>query len=345
MLYWKNISRIAKKILIFVVKLGVAVGLFFWLYTENRLDFSWLKSIRLDAHTTLLLILGATSVFLGLFLTAWRLKLFLFYQRFNLPYKLVFSLTLIGSFFGAVLPGLAGGDAVKAAYICSNVSERRSDAFAAVLIDRMIGLYSLFVLGTLTVIIAWTIDALPFDSVFVFTAPGAVVLLGLGLFLVAWDGFFNSRPVQTIMVAAPKMIQNLVSAIRVCLKSPRLVLTAIVLSVLNHSLVVVSFIVGAVLLDDLLPLYTHFVLGPLAMVMNAIPLTPGGIGMAEGALSFLFQAAGSFNGATVGLAGRVIQYFVFASGGCIALTFLKLRFRIHTVNEEDIKYIPEVKIP
>lgn len=333
MVYWKNLSGIVKKIFIFIVKLGVAVGLFFWLYSENRMDFSRLKSIRLDEYTTLLLLLGAISVFLGLFLTAWRLKLLLFHQRFNLPYKLVFSLTLIGSFFGAVLPGLAGGDAVKAVYICSNVSERRSDAFAAILIDRILGLYSLFVLGMLTVIIAWTLDELPFDSVFVFAAPGAMVLFGLGLFLVAWDGFFKSRPVQTIIAAAPKMIQILVSAIRVCLKSPKLVLTAIVLSVLNHSLVVVSFIVSAILLDDHLTPYTHFVLDPLAMLMNAIPLTPGGLGMAEGAFSFLFQAAGSLNGATVGLAGRVIQYFVFALTGCIALSLIKMRSRILIVDK------------
>jgi uncharacterized membrane protein YbhN (UPF0104 family) len=64
-------------------------------------------------------------------------------------------------------------------------------------------------------------------------------------------------------------------------------------------------------------------LNPLAMAMNAIAVTPGGIGLAEGAFSFLFEMVGSPNGGMVGLLGRIIQYGVFAAGGAVAILVMK----------------------
>jgi uncharacterized membrane protein YbhN (UPF0104 family) len=72
-------------------------------------------------------------------------------------------------------------------------------------------------------------------------------------------------------------------------------------------------------------LYAQFTLDPLAMGMNIIPLTPGGIGVTESAFAFLFQSVGSPNGAMIGLLGRLIQFSVFMFTGSIALIFLKLR--------------------
>jgi uncharacterized membrane protein YbhN (UPF0104 family) len=83
-------------------------------------------------------------------------------------------------------------------------------------------------------------------------------------------------------------------------------------------------IAGELLRAGLAPL-RHFVADPLAMVMNVVPLTPGGIGITEGAFSFLFEQMGSPSGAEIGLVGRGIQYVAYVVGGSIAL--LAVRFR------------------
>ena len=108
----------------------------------------------------------------------------------------------------------------------------------------------------------------------------------------------------------------------------------IILSLVNHTLVILSFVTAGILLVDSLPIYAHLALDPLAMVMNMIPITPGGLGVTEGAFSFLFQAFGSPNGAIIGLFGRLIQYSVFSFAGIVALFSLKLKSTIHVADEK-----------
>lgn len=330
----KSISEITRRFVSFAVKIGISAGLIFWLFKQNRLDFASFNNLRFDMDTVLFLLGGSVSVFCGLLLLGWRLWLLLRFNGFSVTYRKVLNITLVGSFLGAILPGLVGGDAVKAVYLCSNVSERRMDALASVLVDRILGLYSLLVLGTLVLCIARASNGVHLNTRVLLIAPTAVVLFGLGLFLFAWDGFFNMHIIQSLYSVVPKKIQNLLTTLRNHLKAPKLIIIVMVLSLFNHAFVVISFVVAAALLNDGIPIIAHFILNPLAMAMNAIPLTPGGLGMAEGAFSFLFQAAGSPNGAMVGLIGRFIQYSVFILSGSIALSLLRMRSRILTVDKE-----------
>ena len=61
-------------------------------------------------------------------------------------------------------------------------------------------------------------------------------------------------------------------------------------------------------------MFDHAVLNPIAVTMNAVPVTPGGLGVTEGAFAYLAQAAGSDNGALIALISRMIQYAVFLPG-------------------------------
>jgi uncharacterized protein (TIRG00374 family) len=319
-----------KRIAVFVVKVAVATGLIYWLCRQGRLDFKSLAQLTFDVRTVALLLAGAVSVFCGLLLLGWRIRMLLCFQRFDVSYGTALGLTLIGSFFGAVLPGLIGGDGVKAVYVCRWVSERRVDALAAIVIDRVLGLYSLVLLGALAFLVAWITNSVPFHSPVLAAMPAILLLGAAGMFLVSRHWFIDARPVRKFVSWLPDVAQRLIRAMRNYLESPRLVLTAIVLSVLNHSLVVIGFVLAALLLQNELSMFTHFILNPIAMVMNGIPLTPGGLGLSESAFSFLFQAAGSSQGAMVGLLGRFIQYGVFAVGGSVALFFLKWHSYIRT---------------
>ncbi len=327
-LFTKN----AKKALIFTVKIGISAALIIWLLKQNRLDFSLLENLEFDNRTILLFASGTLFVFCGLLLLGWRLYLLVRFKRFSVSYQKVLGITFSGSFLGIVLPGLVGGDAMKAVYLCSNVSERRIDALTSVVIDRFLGLYSLLLLGTLAHFVGWLVDFMPFDSRLFLVAPIIVLLVGVGLCLFGWDVFFNASFVQSIFAILPKIIKIFLVSLREYLTNPSLIIKVIVLSVFNHAFVLLTYIIAAVLFNDNVHILSHFIINPLAMVMNAIPITPGGLGIAESAFSFLFQAAGSSNGAMVGLLGRFIQYFVFMLSGGIALSLLKLRSQILVVN-------------
>ena len=325
-------SKNGKKALLFTVKVGLSVVLIIWLINQNRLDFSLFANINFITRNVILLISGVLLVLLGLLLLGLRLFIILRFKRFSVSYNKVLGITFAGSFIGIVLPGLVGGDAMKAVYLCSNVSERRMDALTSVVIDRFLGLYSLLLLGTLALFFGWLVDFMPFDSRVFLVAPTVVLLVGVGLCLFGWDIFFNARIVQSIFSILPKIIKKFIVSLREYLAVPSLIIKVIVLSVFNHAFVLFSYIIAAVLFNDSVPILSHFIINPLAMLMNAIPITPGGLGMAEGAFSFLFQASGSSNGAMVGLLGRFIQYVVFMLSGGIALSLLRLKSQILVVD-------------
>ena len=110
-------SGVVRRLAVFAVKLGLAALLVWWLVRCGRLDTELLVSIGLGVPAIALMVAGAACVFLGQLLLAARLLLLLRRQAIHLTYARALGLTLIGSFFGAILPGLVSGDAVKTVYL------------------------------------------------------------------------------------------------------------------------------------------------------------------------------------------------------------------------------------
>lgn len=332
---------VAKRTGISALKIGLAAALITWQVKSKRLDPAPLIHLDFDARCTALLAAGLVSVGVGVLLLGWRLKLLMNFQRFDLSLKQAVNLTFIGSFFGTVLPGMVGGDVVKAVYLCGGAGKRRISIVSAVLMDRVLGTYALFSLGTIALIAAWAADSLNADTTLLMASPIIVAVLTIGALLVASDRCFNSAGVQKACSACPNLVRNLIFSLRSYLVSPRLVVLALLVSVLNHALVVTSYVIAAFLLRDKLSVSDYFVISPLAMVMNMVPLTPGGLGITESAFSFLFRAAGSSNGALVGLLGRFIQYVVFALGGVVGLLSAKFGVQIQYADSERSKDVVE----
>jgi len=314
-----------KKVLFFLVKVFIAAAIIYWLVREERLVFSSFTDIDLTIRNVLLVLMGALSVFTGLFLLALRLMLLLKHLQFDIIYPKLLGFTMVGAFLGTVLPGLVGGDAVKAAYLYGNVEERKLEAITAVMADRIVGLYSLILLGTMTMLISLLFGAIPVDEKILALTVGATAGIGLGAYVFSRDFFLNLKPVKSTMRKLPTIFQRVIAVFKSSLSNPKLIFSLIGLSLLNHLFVIVSFTIGAFLLKDSLAAYMYFVINPIAMLMNAIPVTPGGIGITESAFSFLYESAGSPSGAAVGLLGRLIQYIVFFMGGTISIFYVKIR--------------------
>ena len=320
----ENGSRKIRRIAGHLLKAALAVILVFWLVKSGRLDFSVLSAASFDSRAIGLILAAALCVFAGQWLLALRLSMLL-KSRLDVPFFRALGLTMIGSFSGSVLPGLVSGDAVKALYLFGDATGRRSQAVAVVMIDRAIGLFSLFGLGALCAGVAWVTGAITIHPSFLLVAPAVTLGLTLGAMLAAQKSFRQMRIVQGLLDRFPSSLRNLANHLFNFLEHPRLLLCAVGLSLANHALVVVSFVVAGLLIHEALAPFAHFVMGPLAMVMNILPLTPGGIGLTEGAFSFLYENLGSPNGATIGLLGRLIQYLTFTAGGTAALLLVRMR--------------------
>ena len=98
-----------------------------------------------------LFITGNVFFILALIIISARLKYLLNYKNFQLNYREAASLTFVGYFFNNFLPTSMGGDVVKAYYI-SKKNTNKLGCFTTVFMDRLLGLFSLFLVAGLILI-------------------------------------------------------------------------------------------------------------------------------------------------------------------------------------------------
>jgi len=261
------------------------------------------------------------AVALGLL--AWRLQLLLRFGRFDVGLKPAVLVTFVAYFFGTLLPGMVGTDAIRVAYFCSRVAERRMDVVTLILFDRVIGLYSLLLLGSLALAGAWLGGTWRAGLAFLIVAPLSLVLTTGGALV-----FAHLPPTAigaSLQRRLPWHLKTLLSGTRSLLKNPPLLAATIGISLLSHIFMILTFVAIALMIGDPLPVFLHFALSPLAVTLNAVPISPGGLGLTEGAFAYLFQVAGTSNGALIGLLGRLLQYSAFVGGGLLSLLLLRWR--------------------
>ena len=68
---------------------------------------------------------------------------------------------------------------------------------------------------------------------------------------------------------------------------------------------------------------------PVGLLANALPISPGGIGVGEKSFDVLFNLVGGTGGGTTFLITRIFMYSPALIGGCVLLTSL---FRAHLHN-------------
>lgn len=267
-------------------KLALAVGLIAGMIHYGPLDFKLLEPLKEVPH--LLLTAFALLVIMP-FIGAFRWKNLLDAQGVHLQYSRLVQINLIGVFFNAFLIGGVGGDAARLLYIIREAPANKERSVAALLIDRYLGLF-----GLSSVVVA----AIAFNIVFLDWEVGQVWLVGgvLALFFamlsILLAGIWFSGAVLATNVF--RKIEGFNPIVRhlfeiVCALSEyryriRSVVIGWILTLVIHSLAILSVIIIAqVLRIGDLTAGQYAIVTPLSILTNAIPLTPGGIGIGEAA--------------------------------------------------------------
>lgn len=287
-------------------KLALAAGLIYWLIRSGGLSVDADDRAAFAGNWPWLLAAQAPYAVV-LLLAAIRWRLLLAVQGVYRSFGEIYSLVLMGVFFNQVLFGSTGGDVMKAYYVARESPERRAAAALTVFIDRAIGLFVLMALACAATFL--NLPLLREDprlmelSVFIWVAVGGGLAFA-GLFYL-WRR--NSPPGKE-----GGIIRKLAEILSLYRSHPGVVLKAVAISVLLHSLVVIT---NLLLLRVLLPgewpsLPILFFVIPLAQIVMAIPITPGAIGTAEAAYGWLFAAVGiPARGALVSLLQRLTYCF------------------------------------
>ncbi|MEO0651691.1 MAG: lysylphosphatidylglycerol synthase transmembrane domain-containing protein [Planctomycetota bacterium] len=232
-----------------------------------------------------------------------------------------FRLTYLGLFFNLVVPGLTGGDVIKAILAAKENPGRRADALVSVVVDRVLGLGVLAALATVVILFLGP----PFDQ----------VRLGVALVLVAMVGGALSYVNPTlrrllrfeqVLEALPQSekLKQLDSAILTYTKHPGEIALALVFSLGNHFFAILGIAVLSIAFGvstDVIGILDYFALVPVATMVSSLPLAPGGWGVGEAIFAFLYSLMGASAalGVAVSISFRIVQVLLGLAGGLYLL--------------------------
>lgn len=249
-------------------------------------------------------------------------------------------ISFLGYLFNMAPTGIVGGDLLKAIMVARQQHGRRAQAVATVVVDRIIGLYVLFVVAAVAVLAIGLQRAAEIETRWVANITLLIAATSsLGLAMLFIPGITNGRLTRSLgrLPKIGHILASLIDAVRMYRRKVHVLANACLMSVVVHSLFTVGvYFIACGLFEQVLPVSTHFVVMPLSAAMGAIPLSMGPF---EIMLQFLYPrmpappgvVATGAQGLIVALAYRIITLVFAAVGVCY---YLAARREVAEVIEE-----------
>jgi uncharacterized protein (TIRG00374 family) len=318
-------SRVRNHILL-VIKVGLACLLLWWLARQAQQGDSFLK-LRNQPKNWGLLALATLACLASIVITFYRWMLLVRALKISFSASDAFRLGFQSYALNFVSLGSVGGDLFKAVFIAREQPDRRAEAIATVVIDRLVGLYALFLVSTGAIVFAWWRDApwLKVHEVQVIARStiACTIVGGILCLILALPNFTRGRvgrAVERLPVMGPTLVR-LLEAIHLYRTQRWVMAYSLFISLFVQLLVSLSvWLVAKGLPGKSLTLGENILAVPLAGLVGALPITPSGLGAFEGVLEFLYQKIGApgtidpGQGFVVALAFRVITMIVALPG-------------------------------
>jgi len=305
-----------------LLKVAVGALILAWMVFSGKLDFA--KTGRSFAHWPAMLAILALG-YCQVAVAGYRWWLLLLAQDVRLPARRVWGLTMIGLLFNVATPGAVGGDLVKGYYITRATGGRKAHAATSILMDRVVGLIGLLFLGAVMALVNLheTMRSPGTRTLGALTVAGFAGGLA-GLYAAIFAGDRLSR-----WAFLPGVLRNVFAALHEYRRKPGVAPEALALSVCNHvfTLTMVYLALRAAGVSDL-PAAAFFLIAPLGLVVNAVPISPAGIGVGQAAFFALFQVVAPS----------------FASAGTVAFTVFQTMYILLCLTGL-AWYIPYKQIP
>lgn len=299
---WHPKARALYKILLAVAVLAV-------LYDRELLDFSIFSREHLDLRYVFAVGLIVLLVFPIL---AWRFQTILRSVGLEASYPRAFQWTMIGEFFSTALPMSTGGDLVKALYVAKTYGKgRRSMAVLAVLVDRLVGLFGLFLFALLVCLIGGrTISDNPrlagLTTILTIVCGGGMI--GFWVMIQPWVEANAWRKRLMARLPLSEKLERVYLGLCEMRRRRRRLFLVLGLSLLNHLLWCAMLLMLSRGMGQNLDLMESLVVIPLCLFLNTFGVA-GGFGAGELAFEGLFQA---MLGAPQGMgAGLAFAFHVF----------------------------------
>ncbi len=263
--------------------------------------------------------LAALCFFAGMSLAAFRWWILLASARIDLPFARCFRLTFIGQFFNTVVPGLTGGDIVKA-FLVARHTDRRAEAVVSVFVDRILGLFALALLAGVAVLgVAGTQPAV------------AYAVLGFVAAMLSGFALFFSKPLRRLLRLEERLarlpggglVRKVDEAVFVYRYRLGTVGWSLLLSFANHLVTIAGVcLIGVALANDVqrASFFDLLIIYPVVGVVSALPLAPAGLGIGEGLFGSFYSMFGrSYD---IGVLTSVIYRLTFIGWSLLGGIFL-----------------------
>jgi uncharacterized membrane protein YbhN (UPF0104 family) len=260
----------------FGIKLAVGLGLLgfiLWRY-DMRSTFDLVRRERAGVFTVTVVLFVALQL-----LSAFRWQLLARLNGVGVQYRYHLAYYLIGMFTNVFVPGLVGGDALRALYL-GRRQNRIAQAAASVVADRVLGLLGLFWFAAIA-------------SVWIKTPrlPGSIyqiTLAAAGISLLA----FLLSPFLVRIATRVNRLSQILAPIEPYLRRPFALAPALAISiVLQFSFALCQYVLGLGL-SLTIPLSAFLLVVPLSNVIASVPISINGLGLREASYVVLLGMAG-----------------------------------------------------
>ena len=277
----------------------------------------------------------------------------------DLPFTIPDALRLgfIGFFFNAVMPGSVGGDIIKAAFLAREKPDRKTVAVATVIMDRVIALWALVCFVALSGSIFWAFGLLQGtgaeQSRMIVRVAAVIVTVSLsgwlllGLMPVRWADRYANH-----LSRFPKVGSTLAEfwrAVWMYRCRQKSIAITLIITWTGHVFFVLYFYCSVRVLWDagdpaqrIPTLAQHFLLVPIGLIIRAVPLLPGGVGIGELGYGLLYKwlGASESSGVLGSLVNRVCDWTI-GIFGFIIYRHLRIKMPDITGIEEQSSVVTE----
>lgn len=304
---------------IFLAKIAVAAAIIEGLIHFGTLSLGALVSLVYHpALAALAVLLLVASLALG----SQRWRLLLRGQAISVGFRAAFEITIVGQFLNTFLPGGIGGDAGRFYYVRKCAEGKLPAAAASLAVDRLLGFTGLALIATAAILMRWA--KLSDTPLLYRLALGFFVTFAAMLAAATGVAFAIRRGDALARLGHGRILTflgQMVDALRLYASQPRTLAIGVGLSVVIHFITIAAFVtIAAMFAYPGLGWLDYAVAVPLSVVANQVPITPGGIGIGEGAFDVicrLLAGSGAAPYATIFLAERCLGALVSLYGAWV----------------------------
>ncbi len=227
-----------------------------------------------------------------------------------LGFRKLFSLYMIGSFFNTILPGIIGGDAVKAFYLYQ-VTGKGGLALASIFMDRYLGFVMLMIMCTI---------AFPFGYKYL---EGSRIEWMLPLIILAL--IITSLLIFGLRLAKRiKILSEFYDYFHFYRGKKDVIGKALIISAIVQLSGILAIYILAIGMGKPIPFLACLIFIPLIVIFTMIPISISGIGVREGGFILLFSLIGVEPGVATALS---ISWFLSTVSGNLVGFIEYIRYR------------------